>query len=80
MQFTREEQIRRRLNWFIEAKELGSISRAYRNCGSSRKAYYKWWNIYQESWWRKSIDIFRFEPYYIRRTNKEKGANWLRRG
>lgn len=49
MQFTREEQIRRRLNWFIEAKELGSVSRACKNCGISRKTYYKWWNIYQES-------------------------------
>ncbi|MBW2141105.1 MAG: hypothetical protein JRG97_08540 [Deltaproteobacteria bacterium] len=26
MQFTGEEQIRRRLNWFIEAGELGSVS------------------------------------------------------
>ncbi len=30
MQFTREEQIRRRLNWFIEARELGSVSRPFR--------------------------------------------------
>jgi len=49
MQFTREEQIRRRLNWFIEARELGSVSRACKNCGISRKTYYKWWNIYQGS-------------------------------
>ncbi|MBW1717124.1 MAG: LysR family transcriptional regulator [Deltaproteobacteria bacterium] len=63
MQFTREEQIRRRLNWFIEARELGSVSRACKNCGISRKTvsrackncgisrktYYKWWNIYQNS-------------------------------
>lgn len=49
MQFTREEQIRRRLNWFIEARELGSVSRACKNCGISRKTYYKWWNIYLSS-------------------------------
>ncbi|MBW2063128.1 MAG: helix-turn-helix domain-containing protein [Deltaproteobacteria bacterium] len=49
MQFTREEQIRRRLNWFIEARELGSVTRACKNCGISRKTYYKWWNIYQGS-------------------------------
>jgi len=41
MQFTREEQIRQRLNWFIEAREPGSVSRACKNCGISRKTYYK---------------------------------------
>jgi len=49
MQFTREEQIRRRLNWFIEAKKAGSVRQASKNCGISRKTYYKWWNIYQEA-------------------------------
>jgi transposase InsO family protein len=49
MQFTKEEQIRRRLNWFIEAREVGNVTRACKNCGIARKTYYKWWSIYQNS-------------------------------
>jgi len=42
MQFTREEQIRRRLNWFIEARELGSVNEAVLICRCSvSEAVYK---------------------------------------
>ncbi|MBW2322180.1 MAG: helix-turn-helix domain-containing protein [Deltaproteobacteria bacterium] len=34
---------------YLEARELGSVSRACKNCGISRKTYYKWWKIYQNS-------------------------------